>query len=599
MRYRLFRLLALLSAFFTGVACAGDLTIGLGLDPLEDDFLADEWAWALRGGGAGFRKLDDKALALPPENLAMIILDSVPLSAEARDGLDRWVRAGGLLLYAGAPAAMEQMTADGRILPTRDLVAAELFGVRFAGFDPGLVGTYPYVVESSALVSPLMRGDGLRLGVAGVAHDIRVEAAGAQVVAQSARVSPGPDGPVLMSDAPTMFVKHHGKGTVVFLTFSPGQVAACYPEFRQNRIPRDCSRAGSAHALMRWLTANLLWEERRLQLPLLFEALGDRPHSVVITGDVHDHPGQGEIKAAYSMAKILAELDLPLSYYLVASLVRNAADDVRHVRAFKNLEISSHSAHGSWYAALRFQPLGPLGILSDLHEAQSLLGIPKYPTQRRWLVSTRNDGWVSDESAWRTMHRAGVGLVFDDVADRLPSDPVWRVPETWFDGGERDRLFVPIFEHSICSATRPFPAGSYRLTPEQARDIALLASAQAEPCCISLPYPKYSGYVARWHRLFDRLATMGGLTEAWLWHPGGVAKRNAYGEVEHTIRSMRDEPSVTFLRGDVVASWRANRERYRIRVERKPAGAITHIKLLPQKVHCPGQPRELIRVRRL
>jgi hypothetical protein len=101
-----------------------------------------------------------------------------------------------------------------------------------------------------------------------------------------------------------------------------------------------------------------------------------------------------------------------------------------------------------------------------------------------------------------------------------------------------------------------------------------LASAQPEPCCSKLPYATYSEYVERWNHLWDRLATVGGLTEVWLWHPGGVGVRNAYAEVEGSLQKMKKNVDMAFMRGDVVASWRANRERHSIQVERSASGEI-------------------------
>lgn len=79
------------------------------------------------------------------------------------------------------------------------------------------------------------------------------------------------------------------------------------------------------------------------------------------------------------------------------------------------------------------------------------------------------------------------------------------------------------------------------------------------------------------------------MTEVWLWHPGGVAGRQAYegrpgfDELEQLLREFRAEPSVLFLRGDVAATWRANRERYRLRVERDPAGRVRALDLAPPR----------------
>jgi hypothetical protein len=155
------------------------------------------------------------------------------------------------------------------------------------GFDPGLIDVYPDITVSSTLLSPLREGDALRFGAEGVGHTVQVETTDAEVLARGTRLSPGPNGIIFKSNAPTILSKRYGQGRVVFLTFSPARITLCYPVSSNNQDPRDCGGAGQANALMRWLTANVLWEERKLQLPLLWETPGDRPHAVIVTGDVH------------------------------------------------------------------------------------------------------------------------------------------------------------------------------------------------------------------------------------------------------------------------------------------------------------------------
>ena len=99
-------------------------------------------------------------------------------------------------------------------------------------------------------------------------------------------------------------------------------------------------------------------------------------------------------------------------------------------------------------------------------------------------------------------------------------------------------------------------------------------------------YQPYTDHVLRWHGLLDRLARMGGITEVWIWHPGGLAaktdrRQDAFQQAADTVRTVGAEESVTVLRGDIAAGWRANRERYRIRVERDVGGAPRHFELLP------------------
>ena len=424
--------LCVLFSLWGCVAWPAAPTIGLALDPVAGGLFADEWAWALRGGGAELKRLGVKDLEAPVTELALLVLDAVPLSERMRQGLDLWVRNGGLLIYAGANAAMETLDEHGRIRETSGIVATELLGVRFAGYDPGLVGAYPAITASSSLLSPLLPGDGLRLGQAGLGHKLRLEeASDAVVLARALRWSPGPGKLYDALDTPSIVTHRHGQGRVVFLSFSPGQVAVCYPESRDRTEPTDCSGAGSAHALMRWLTANLLWEERRQQIPLLWEAPGDRPHGFIVTGDVHVHPDDWEIKASRRMAEKLDSLGMPLSYYLMGQLAEKTPAEIEVLRRFKNLELSTHSYAGKVYLRRDFGWLGlgeSWGIRSDIRQTEAALRIPRYPDSRRWLLSTRSHGWLSDEPAWTAMRREGIGLAFDYVADHLSRHAPWRVP---------------------------------------------------------------------------------------------------------------------------------------------------------------------------
>lgn len=253
---RLLLPLAWLMASAPGHALA--LAIGLALDPLDDDVLTQEWAWALRGGGADFRFLRVEELASPTADLGMLILDSIPLRKATREGIDQWVQQGGILIYADAQSATQEETESGQFVTTPDVLASDLLGVRLSGVDLGQQGNYPYIVASTPILSPLLQGDGIRLGIDGTGQNLRLESTTAKVLARGARLSPGPGSLVLKSETPTIFVNDRGQGKVLFLTFSPGQVAACYPAFRENRVPRDCSGAANAHALMRWIVPDLI-----------------------------------------------------------------------------------------------------------------------------------------------------------------------------------------------------------------------------------------------------------------------------------------------------------------------------------------------------
>jgi hypothetical protein len=72
---------------------------------------------------------------------------------------------------------------------------------------------------------------------------------------------------------------------------------------------------------------------------------------------------------------------------------------------------------------------------------------------------------------------------------------------------------------------------------------------------------------------------MGGLTEVWLWHPEGVAAHEALGEVEKTLKGFKEDTDVSFQRGDVLANWRANRERMRIKASWDSSGHLENMVL--------------------
>lgn len=569
------RYLLLLFLLFTSHCLhASELKIGLLKHYTQGAIFSGEWAWALRGGGAEIKTLGYPDLATLSPDIPMLVIDNTPLDEHVAHHIEAWVHQGGLLIYAGANAAMHKITARGELQETRELLLSDMLGVSFIGHDPGLIGTYPDITVSSPLLSPLQTGDALRLGSIGVGHTVQVEATDAEILARSVRLSPGPDGMIHKLTTPTILLRKHGQGAVIFLTFSPGQISSCYPDLERNQEARDCTGASQAHALMRWLAANLLWEERRIQLPLLWEAPGDRPQAVIVSGDVHHNPF--EVQASLKMGELLNKLELPLSLYIIGQIATDYPQEFIALQKLENLEISPHSASGKVYWSKRFRFTGALGILLDFKKAQKLLDVPDYPSDRGWLISVRNESWQSDKSAWWAMEREGVGLVFDHTADSIKNRSLYLAPHIWFEGGEQQRLFVPIFERSVST-----PVDNFRLQGSSVQNIASLPSAQAEPCCIPLSYPEYSRYVERWHTLFGRLSTVGGLTEVWLWHPGGVALKNGFSDMLSTLQRMKTEPNVSILRGDVVASWRYNRELHRIQTKRNRHQEISTIKLMP------------------
>ena len=555
---------------------ANVLSIGLVDHPESGGAYHQEWQWALRGGGAQFEPFDQQRLISSlTADISLLVVDHTPLKPVAAHAVQKWVRNGGLLIMAGAESAMQRLNDAGDIQPGRSILLSSLLGIQFAGYDAGLTGLYPRLIKTDALLSPLQVGDALRLGETGLAHKLRLEVTDATVLARAARLSPGAGGMVIPSEEPTIVTRPYGAGRVVFLSFSPALVARCYDDDSE-LAQLDCSGASQAHALMRWLTANLLWQEKKIQVPLLWESVSDKPHTVMITGDVHHN--DFEVNAAVKMAKRMQKLDLPLSLYVIGEIAEHYPQQFAQLKMVNNLEISPHSDSGEVYWTKRFKFSRRFGILKDFISAQKHLQLPRYPEQRDWLISVRNESWQSDSGAWWAMEREGVGLVFDFTADSIVNHGLYLTPLQWFQGKEHQRLFVPLYERSIAT-----PVDDFRLTDVSQYQMASLASAQAEPCCIPLSYAAYSAYVDRWHRLFSRLSSMGGLSEVWLWHPGGIAIKSGFADMEKTLNAMKKEPTVEFVRADVAATWRYNRELFQLEVERQADKAIASFSLSTPK----------------
>lgn len=543
---------------------ASPTQIGIIKHPSAELKIADEWHWALRGGGASLDLRPADSLGAITPDTALLILDSIPLNPTVNRSLEQWVKQGGLVIYSGGPEISDNTEAQAWL------------GIKYAGQDSGLKGAYPRFVKTSPLTSPLLESDALRLGAAGLGHDIRFNAQNPnEILARTARLSPGPGSVMVRKEAPSIIAHRLGSGMVLFVGFSLGRVGSCYPDQIKEMGKLDCSGASSSHALMRWLTANLLWEERKLTIPLISDAMGERPHTVIITGDVHNNPGETLKWASVRMAEITERTGTPLSLYIEGQIAQTAPDFLAKLKTFKSLEISSHGLNGRVYLG-RKHFLRSLGILYDLWKAESLLDAGHFPDHRQWLASTRSHGWISDRGAWWAMRRMGIGLVFDHVADSLVNDTPWRVMPEWFRGEMNSRLYIPLFERSIATGKDDFILDS-----DQALDIANLASAQPEPVSNLVNYKAYTAYVNNWHKLLGRMSTMGGITEVWLWHPEGVVDNQGLSLVEKTLRQFKKEDSVSLVRGDVVATWRANRERLTVKPDRNALGELTALRVQP------------------
>ena len=563
---------ALLGLLLTAPTQASEpLHVAVARGPGDSEVALREWSWVLRGGGVQV-EVWDPASEAPLPKADLLIVDAVALPPSSVSDLKAWVRAGGLLLLASGPE-FEPSKEPGAYPP----LDPELSGVSSEHKDPGLLGLYPRLIQSSPLLSPLVAGDGLRLGKKGLGHHVAFKAINpSEVLAESAELHLSDGGLVVPKNPPTLVLHRLEKGQVLFVGFSLADVAACYPSLVSQGAALDCSGASSAHALMRWLTANLLWEFHHQQIPLLFEAPGDQPHAVIVTGDVHDPKSGGPDTVTWPMVELTERLGVPFSLYIDGAVGRSSPDLMAHLhQEAQEVELSTHNLKGKVMLAKKYW-FKRLGMLYDLLRSQSLLGVGFYPFQRQSLLSIRSHGWISDRTAWWAYQKAGIGLVFDHVGDSMNTATPWRVTPAWFDAPPETRLFVPLFEHSIKTAKDDFCLNS-----ETALDMASLASPQAEPVRQIIRYARYSRYVEQWHRVFSRLSSMGGLTEVWLWHPEGVAAHEALGEVEKTLKGFKEDTDVSFQRGDVLANWRANRERMRIKASWDSSGHLENMVLQP------------------
>jgi|GEM_PF-1261345 len=534
---------------------------------------ADEWQWALRSGGVRIRSLEaslaDHAIDL--SEFPMIVIENTQLGQETTALLAGWVRDGGILLVTG-PRSLIAATDGGK--QDNDAAAASgisrLTGVSTDDHDPALAGSYPFVIDSHPLLAPLRKGDGLRLGRNGLGHVHRFRVSeGVKVLAESARVGPGPEVMMGTDSAPTITVQETGEGLVLFAGFSPAEVAACYPDMSGRAT--DCSAAGSARAVMRWLTANALWQHRGIQVVLPWEAPGYRPVGVVLTGDVHADEDAYQIGAAVQMARVAASHAVPVTFFLVGDVARRFPVEFAALSGFPDVEIATHSAHGEQYQRRKTGLLGRRvagvygaeSVREDVRKAESMLGLPSWPGTRAWLSAIRTEAWGSnqtDAAAWSGLADAGIGLVFDHSADKLLARPELTAPAEWFDSEVRKRLFVPVVEKSVSTASDDFI-----LAPELAGRIASVASPEPDPCCNdAVSFRDYANYVRQWHAAFRRIGMAGGLLEVWLWHPSTPMFKQGFPDMDAIMQEMQDDPRVQMFRASEVATWNFNRNQVSI-----------------------------------
>ena len=532
-----------------------------------------EWAWALRGGGVDLARPRHLRAFFDAESErkgpSLLILDSLEVDASTVSDLTEWVRKGGLLLFLAGEKGLQVNTANPSL--RKDIPLHDLLGVTPDYDDPGLKGSYPLITQSSPLLSPLIKGDGLRFGRQGMGSSMRFRAiTPSEVIAKAVRLIQQPQVTGIPKETASLVVHRVGQGMVVFAGFSLGRIAACYPENPEGEAT-DCSGAGSAHALMRWLVANLFWEERKVQIPLLTEAPGTSPHAVVMTGDVHRIQGREEPSPRW-MVERARKVGVPVSIYIEADYVPTSPETMQFISHQDDVELAPHSFDGT-VAETRRYFWGRFSVFWDYWKTGEMLQLGRFGKDRLELLSERDHGWRSDQGAWWAMRKFGIGLVFDQVADTLFPETPWRMGSLWFSSEPAPRAFVPIFEHSISTATTNF-----RLDDQEFLDIANLASAQADPVDI-VGYPEYDAYVRRWHRLFDRMSSMGGLTEVWLFHPSSFRNADWLNRFESLLIDFKANPHVRFYRGDVIANWRANRERFALKIQRTSNEEIQSLSL--------------------
>lgn len=539
-----------------GWASAAPVQVAILSDSERARDPADEWAWALRGGGAEMVKLPSATVAAIPSTIKLIVVDDVPLTRQAQRLISDWTKAGGLLIVSGADAALQTRFNASTVGSENDFPLRDVLGARFGGWDLGLSRSYPYVAVASELISPLLPGDGLRLGESGVDSSIVVEPDTGDVLGRSARLDPGadPDGVVRLS-YPTILVNRAGQGWALFLTVSLARVTSCYPT--RDGAAVDCSASSSARALMRWLTANLLWEKKGIQLPLPWEIPSERPHGVLVTGDVHQDPNDGQIRSARLMSELLAPPEVPVSLFIEGRLGTINADHIEALRSMHHVEIEAHSTEGSIYGPRTKKRLvGAAEVFADIMRARRLLGVPTENPGAGGVTAMRTHGWGTDSAAWSGLHQAGVGLVLDHMSD-LPAHKYYYTPPlSWFRGPVADRLFVPLAERSVSTASDDF------ILPEAlAGKMFSIPSPQCDPCCNDeVAWHDYQAYVERFHGLFGRIASMGGLAEVWLFHPSTPALKGGLSSLVDFLAGIRSDPSAVFLRGNAYATWLSNRE---------------------------------------
>jgi hypothetical protein len=251
---------------------------------------------------------------------------------------------------------------------------------------------------------------------------------------------------------------------------------------------------------------------------------------------------------------------LPLCLYIVGRVGQSFPNHLQAIRKMRNIDIEGHSADNTIYVPQYRKTKGLIGtqeVLADIVKARRLLGLPEKGYPDGWRTSIRTHGWATDEAAWLALHKAGVGLVLDQISDYAIKRDFHTPPLIWFRLPVANRLFIPLAERSISTQTDDFI-----LADELSGNIFTIPTAQAEPCCNhKVTWEDYQDYVKNWHEIFNQIASMGGIAEAWLFHPDPVVFKAGIDSLMDYMSLMQSDPSIKFLQGHAFATWLSNRDR--------------------------------------
>lgn len=513
----------------------------------------DEWGWALNGGGAKLIDLQEIPARDRLDTLDLLIVERSKIPDQRADTLKKWIYDGGIVILSGPETIGIQMDESGDPNSATYNAIASLAGLKYQFVDPGLRGAYPYLVKSDPLLSPFMAGDGIRFGDQGIDNQVHLQATSADVLATAIVIQPGPGELTFELNAPLITARAYGAGKIVYVNFSLARIAACYTD--QALQANDCSAAGTAHGLMRILVANLLWEQKKIPVPLRWETPGDTPVGMVVTGDVHGDDENFQIQSALQMAEILEPLNVPVTYYVTEKAAVHAASQYAELKQKPGVEIAPHPKLG--------KVRGASHTSARISQEEQVLGIPSWPGRRTWRSSIRTHGWASSQSrtsGWTGMNRAGIGLVLDCNGDWYSREPQWTAPHRWFTADVRKRIFIPFFEKNIHTA-----GDDFILDHQAALDIASICSPEPDPCCnLTVDFTTYCSYIENWHNVFRRLSSMGGLTTVWLWHPSTPAWKNGFGCLRDILERMTNSGRVVFYSADEIAAWNNHRRRWQV-----------------------------------